>query len=175
MLAELDIAIFLQSDGDLAATAQRVFKALGSEPQSGHSEEWGDHYAAAGLGFRAVLFRNEGEMLAPEFERYQYSLEIMSLFSDSELDPVDLEMPLSDYYARLLAFTLNVETATAVPVEIDEEREVFEVRAFKRNPNYRLDQGPTVPKVFVVETRELVEAFDDTLDEEPASEEYEDE
>lgn len=170
MLAELDIAIFLQGDDDLSATAQRVFKALGSEPQAGQSAEWGEHYAASGVGFRAILYRNEGEMQDPEFERYRYSLEIVSLFSCSELDPMDLEMPLSDYFARLLAFALDVETATAVPVEITGEREVFEVRAFRRNPNYRLDQGPTVPKVFVVETRELVETFEDALDEGAESE-----
>jgi hypothetical protein len=82
-----------------------------------------------------------------------------------ELDTVDLEGPLSEYYARELAFELNAETATLILLETDEDGETFEFRAFRRNPQYRADQSPTTPKVFVVEEREVVVPFDEVEEE----------
>lgn len=165
MLAELDIVVFLKSDEDLDRTAERVFRVLGSTFQPASAEEseelGGNHYRASGLGFRAVFYPNEGDLLDPEFEEYQYSLEIMSQFWCVELDTVDLEGPLSEYYARDLAFELNIETATEILLETTEEAEIFEIRSFRRNPQYRLDQSPTTPKVFVVETRQVEDAFED--------------
>jgi hypothetical protein len=78
---------------------------------------------------------------------------------------VDLEGPLSEYYARQLAFELNLETATMILLETDEDGETFEFRAFRRNPQYRADQSPTIPKVFMIEDRQVVVPFDDEQDE----------
>jgi hypothetical protein len=165
MLSELDIVVFLKSSEDLDATAARVFGALGTAYEEGTAEEQeelgGPHYSGSGLGFRAVLFANEGDLLDPEFEAYQYSIEILSRFWCIELDAVDLEGPLSEYYARELAFELNVETATEILIDTTEESEIFEIRTFRRNPNFRFDQSPTIPKVFVVETRQVEEPFEE--------------
>jgi hypothetical protein len=162
MLLELDIAVFIKSSEDLDRTAERVFGLLGSASQRGSDPEWGgDHYAASGLGFRAVFYPNTGDVYDPEFDAYQYGLEILSTFWCVELDTVDLEGPLSEYYARQLAFELNTETATMVLLETDEDGETFQFRAFRRNPQYRADQSPTTPKVFVIEERPVVVPFDE--------------
>ena len=163
MLAELDVVVFLRSNDDLARVAERVFGALASPYEETRADEQTDvpAYRASGLGFEAVLYPNEGDLLDPEFEEYGYSLEIMSQFWCVELDTVDLEGPLSEYYARQLAFDLDLETATELLLETTEEEEVFEIRAYRRNPQYRLDQAPTTPKVFVVETREYRQGFDE--------------
>jgi len=87
------------------------------------------------------------------------------------MDTLDLEGPLSEYYARLLTFDLDLETATEIFLETTEEAEIFEIRAYKRNPQFRLDQGPTTPKVFVVETRQVERPFDEEEWEESESEE----
>jgi hypothetical protein len=167
MLLELDIAVFLKSSDDLDRTAERVFGVLGSASQRSSDPEWGgDHYTASGLGFRAIFFSNAGDAYDPEFDGYQYGLEILSNFWCVELDTVDLEGPLSEYYAREIAFELNVETATMILLETDEEGETFEFRAFRRNPQYRVDQSPTTPKVFVIEERSVVIPFEEDEGEE---------
>lgn len=155
MLAGLDVVIFLKSNEDLARTADRVFGVLKSQYRAATSDEWGgEYYEAMGLGFTAVLFANTGETQYPAFEDFAYGLELMSNFWCVELDAIDVEGPLSEYYARQLAFDLDVETATEILLDTTEESEIFEYRSYRRNPQYRLDQAPTTPKVFVVETRQ---------------------
>jgi len=171
MLTELDIVIYLKSGHDLDRQAERVFGALGTPYQSGESGEWGGRFCqASGLGLDAVLYSNGGEMLDPEFEQYAYGLEITSRYWCIDLDQLDLEEALSEYYARLLAFTLNQETATEIFLEATEELERFEIRSYQRNPQYRIDQAPTTQKVMVIETRQVEVPFDE---EEDGGEEYE--
>jgi hypothetical protein len=100
-------------------------------------------------------------MLDVDFEHYQYGLEILSRYWCVDLQGEDLEGPLSEYYAREIAFELNTETATEILVETTEEAEIYDVQAFRRNPQYRLDQSPTTPKVFVVETRQIERLYED--------------
>jgi hypothetical protein len=156
MLAELDVVIFLKSSDGLEQVAGRVFAALGTPHALTEPDESGTvYYQGSGMGFRALLFANTGEMLDPEFEDYQYGMEITSQFWDIELDTLDLDDQLSEYFARLIAFELNLETATEILVETTEESEIFEIRAYRRNPQYRMDQSPTIPRVFIIETRQV--------------------
>lgn len=161
MLSELDVAIFLKSNDDLGRVAARVFGALDSQYTPGPSEVGTESYASHGMGLKAVLYANAGEFQDPEFADYAFTLEITSRFADVELDQIDLEGLLAEYYARLLAFDLNLETATAVLVEEREDAEILELRAFSRNTQYRSDSGPTVPKAHVVETREIAVPLSD--------------
>lgn len=172
MLAELDVLIFVKSGVDLQRTAQQVFGALNAAPEEAQLDGTSDpSYVARGLGLQAELYANTGEVLDPEFEEYRFALEISSQYWCVDLDTLDLERALSEYYARFLAFELSVETATEVFLETTEEAEVYEIRSFRRNPQYRLDQAPTTPKVFVVETREVVRPFEDAGWEEADEEE----
>lgn len=161
MLSELDVAIFLKSNGDLGHVAARVFGALDSQYTAGPSEAGTESYETQGMGLKAVLYANAGEFQDPEFADYGFTLEITSRFADVELDQIDFEGLLGEYYARLLAFDLDLETATAIMVEDREDAEVLELRAFGRNTQYRSDSGPTVPKVHVIETREIEVPLDD--------------
>lgn len=177
MLAEPDVAIFLKSNDDLERTAARVFGALRTAYEASTMEDSPGvtFYEANGLGFHAALFSNSNELLDPEFEQYSCGLEITSHFWCADMETVDLESALSEYYARLLAFDLGIETATEILMEATEESEIFEIRAFKRNPQYRLDQSPTTPKVFVVETRQVEESFEDEDLDDVDAQEYEEE
>jgi hypothetical protein len=179
MLAELDVVVFLKSHDDLDRTAERVFGTLRSSFQRAEpdAESGIPSYEASGLGFQAVLFPNEGDFADPEFEDYQFGIEINSQFWCVELDTIDLEGPLSEYYARQLAFELNLETATEILLDTTEEAEVFEIRAYRRNPQYRLDQAPTTPKVFVIEARRVEQPFDEEEEDEGEweDEDFEDE
>jgi len=177
MLAELDVVIFLKTHEDLERTAAMVFGALRTPYETSTMEDAPDvaFYEANGLGFHAALFANADQLLDPEFESYAYGLEITSHFWCADMNTIEIEGPLSEYFARLLAFELDVETATEVLLEATEDSEIFEIRAFKRNPQYRLDQSPTTPKVFIVETRQVEETFDDEEGEEVDEQEYEEE
>jgi hypothetical protein len=166
MLAELDVVVFLKSRDDLERMAARVFGVLKSSYQAAEPVESGvAAYEANGLGFHGLLYANSSEAADPEFEDYQFGLEISSGFWCVELDTIDLEGPLSEYFARQLAFELDVETATEILMETTEESEIFEIRSYRRNPQYRLDQAPTTPRVFVIETRQVEESFDEEEEE----------
>jgi hypothetical protein len=161
MLAELDVLVYLRVQDDLDRVAQRLFGALRSQAVPANDEEWGGEcYKSTGLGLEGVLYRHTGDLFDPEFEAYQYGLEITAHFWCVDLDAVDLEGPLSEYYARMIAFELNLETATEVLLETTEEAEVFKIMAYRRNPQFRLDQAPTTPKVFMIEEREVARPFD---------------
>jgi hypothetical protein len=96
----------------------------------------------------------------------------MSHFWCAELDAIDVEGPLSEYYARQLAFDLDMETATEILLETTEDAKLYEIRAYRRNPQYRLDQAPTTPKVFVIASRQVEEPFEEeeALEEEAGEE-----
>jgi hypothetical protein len=170
LLTELGIVVYLRVADDLEQLASRLFGTLGTEWKISNTSS-GRQAQGRGLGFQAVLAAHEGENLDPEFQQYGHRLEIISAYADVDLDPFDLENPLSEYFARQIAFDLNIETATEILVEANDEEEVYEVRAYKRNPQYRLDQSPTTPKVFVIETRELREPLVDEEAEESAANE----
>lgn len=161
MLSELDVVVFLKSRDDLPRTAERVFGALGSAFEPASSEDLGEYYEGSGLGFVGALYPNAGDLQDLEFATYQYALEITSLFWDVELDTLDLEGPLSEYYARELAFELDLETATQILLETTEEVERFKVLAYRRNSQYRPDQPPTAQKVVLVEERDLEVPFEE--------------
>lgn len=161
MLTALDIVIFLKSRDDLGTVGPRVFGALGTPHAArSESEETGIPYIhATGLGFEAILSENTGDNLDPEFEEYDFALNITSQYADTDLDAFDLDEPLSEYFARLLAFELNTQTATEILVDTTEEAEVFDIRAYRRNPQYRPDSGPLIPRTGMVESRQVVEPF----------------
>lgn len=175
MLAELDVVVFLRTQEPLDRVAERVFGSMRSQYEQVQPEDGGEpFYQSFGLGFQAQIFSNTGEVLDPEFESYPYALEISSSFWCVELDTLDLEGPLSEYFARKLAFELNIETGTEILLETTEESEIFEIRAYRRNPQFRFDQGPTVPKVFVIESRQVEESFEDKFLEEDEGDDLDD-
>jgi len=156
MLAELDVVVFLKMDDPIERAAERVSGSLGSQFRAGASEEWsGPTFEAAGLGLHATFFANQGDDSDPEYAGYHYGLEIVSQYWCVEMDAVDMESPLGEYFARKLAFDLDVETATELLLENTEDGDIMEVQAYRRNPQFRLDQMPTNPKVFVIETRQI--------------------
>jgi hypothetical protein len=162
MLGELEVVVFIKSNDEFGTLAERVFGVLGSLSTEATAEELGGRYfQSTGMGFEAIFFSNTGEMLDPEFEAFPYGLEITSRYWCVDLDSIDLEGALSEYYSRLIAFDLGMETATEVLVETTEQSDVYEIRSYRRNPQFRLDQAPTTPKVFVVESRLVEDMFDE--------------
>jgi hypothetical protein len=163
MLAELDVLVFLKSSDSLDRTAERVFASLHTEPTAGVMDDPAglQYFEGHGLGLSATLYENTGELLDPEFEEFGFSLQISSDFWDVDLDPVDLEASLSEYFARKLTFELNLETCTEIFIESTEEAEISEIRTFRRNPQYTPGGGPTIPRVYTAEARQVERPFGD--------------
>jgi len=162
----------------LERTAERIFGALGSPYRVTTSDEGDTYYEADGLGFRAELFDYDPYVEYPALAPFSYELDIISRYWCVDLDAAALEESLSEYYARELAFELNVETANEVPVETTEEFERMRIRVFRRNPQFRTDQAPTTPRVFLVEEHFREVPFDqdeyedvEGEEDEPAAEE----
>lgn len=160
MLAELDIVIFIKSEDNPDLVAERVFHAMGGDYQTVTSDEGDTHYEAAGLGFRAELNTYDPYEENPVLAPFDYELDIFSKYFCVDLDALALEETMSEYFARLLAFELNTEVATEILVDATDEVERLRILVFRRNPQYRLDQAPTLPKVFLVEEHEREEAYD---------------
>jgi len=171
MLAELDVVVFLKMDDPIERAAERVFGSLGSQFSAGTSEEWsGPTFEASGLGLHATFFANQGDDSDPEYASYHYGLEVVSQYWCVEMDAVDMESPLGEYFARKLAFDLDVETATELLLENTEDGDIMEVQAYRRNPQFRLDQMPTNPKVFVIDSRQLERRYIDIDDDQDVKE-----
>lgn len=155
MPAQFESVIYIKSHADLGETARMVFVALGggdfvadTDPALG-----GDYYRLAALGLEGTVFGNQGEMEDEDFAGYPYGLGVVSTYVDPDLELAPAEGPLADYYARLLAFQLDLEAATSFYLGGQDGVDLYEIRAFRRNPQFMLDSGPTAQRVYVSERR----------------------
>jgi len=169
MPTQFETVIYLRASIDLPEVAASVFSALGGgECVSGNDPALGgDFCRLTALGLEGTVFANEGEMEDEDFADYPYGLGIVSTYLDPDLELASAEGALSDYYARLLAFTLDTEVATSFYLGGQDGVDLYEIRAFKRNPQYTPSAGPTVQRVYVSERRTV------EYDAEVADEEFE--
>ncbi len=167
MPTQFEVVVYLKTSAELEDLARRVFDSLGgdyaleNEPSMG-----GDFYRLTSMGLEATLFSNVDEMLDEDFESYQYALSFVSTFVDPDFEVAPLEAPLAEYYARFLAFNLDAETATSFYLGTQDGIDLYEIRAFKRNPQYVMDAGITVPRVYMAERRTVeYEAIEGEMEE----------
>lgn len=177
MANQFETVIYIKAHAELGDVARGLFNALGggdflseSDPNLG-----GDYCRMTALGLEATVFANEGEMEDEDFADYRFGLGILSTYLDPDLELAPAEGVLSDYYARLLTFSLDLETAASFYLGAQDGQDLYEIRAFRRNSQYTLDSGPTVQRVYIAE-RHTVE-YDTELVEEDFEEEaaYDDE
>lgn len=171
MGTQLEAVIYIKSHARLEEVAEVVFSALGGGEYTSESDPslGGDYYRLAAVGFEATAFANEGEMEDDDFADYPYGLSIVSTYMDPDLELAPVEAPLADYYARLLAFNLDAEVATSFYLGAQDGVDLYEIRGFRRNPQYTLDAGPTVQRVYITERRTV------EYDTELAGEDFEEE
>jgi hypothetical protein len=156
MPTQCEVLVYLKFplDIDMEEAAQRVFAALGGTPEYQRDEETGEaFYRVRALGLEAALFANEGALRDEDFAAFPYGLSVVSLFECPELELAPVESPLADYYARLLAFALDIETATSFYLGSQNGSDLYEIRGFRRNPQFLPNSGPTVPRVYMTERR----------------------
>lgn len=155
MPTQFETVIYIKAHTDQEEVAQNVFGALGGGEYVSDSDPalGGDYHRLTALGFEGTVFANEGEMEDDDFADFPFGLGIVSTYVDPDLELAPAEAALSDYYARVLAFSLDVETATSFYLGGQDGMDVYEIRAFRRNPQYTLDAGPTIQRVYVSERR----------------------
>lgn len=171
MATQFETVIYIKANTDQEAVAQLVFGALGGGDYAADNDPalGGDYYRLTALGLEGTVFANEGEMEDDDFADFPFGLGLVSTYIDPDLDLGPAEATLSDYYARLLAFDLDVETAASFYLGGQDGVDVYEIRAFRRNPQYTLDAGPTIQRVYVSERRTVeydAEAAEEDFDEE---------
>lgn len=164
MPTQFEVLLYVKLPLDIEAATQRVFGALGGGEAKQTIDEnlGGECWRLEALGLQAALFANEGDMLDEDFPDFQYGLSVMSTFHCADIEMAPVEPPLADYYARLLAFYLDAETATSFYVGSHDGVDLYEVRSFRRNTQFRSDAGPTTPRVYVSERRTVEYASDES-------------
>jgi hypothetical protein len=171
MPTQFETVVYIKAHAGHEEVARNVFGALGGgefvsdeDPALG-----GEYYRLTALGLEATVFANEGDMEDEDFSDFHFGLGIASTYVDPDLELGPAESALSDYYARLLAFSLDAEVATSFYLGSQNGVDMYEIRAFRRNPQYTLDAGPTTQRVYITERRTV------EYDAETAEEEFEEE
>jgi len=171
MPTQFETVIYIKAHADLSEVAHNVFGVLGGGDYISDNDPalGGDYCRLTALGLEGTVFANTGEMEDEDFADYAFGLGIVSTYMDPDLELAPAETALADYYARLLAFSLDLEVATSFYLGGQNGVDIYEIRAFRRNPQYTLDAGPTAQRVYVTERRTV------EYDAEVAEEDFEDE
>ena len=166
MATQFEIVIYVKAHGELDSIARGIFGALGTGEYlvENSPEMGGDYCRLITLGLEATVFANEGPMEDEDFAEYPYGFGVASTYLDPGLELAAAEGALADYYARLIAFNLDVETATSFYLGGQDGIDEYEIRSFRRNPQFTPDAGPTAQHVYVSERR-TVEYDTDVVEE----------
>lgn len=175
MSTQFESVIYIKAQTNLEEVARGVFASLGggeyvtdNDPALG-----GEYYRLSALGLEGTVFANTADMEDEDFADYAYGLGIASTYIEPDLEFAPAESPLSEYYARLLAFNLDLEVATSFYLGGQDGIDLYEIRAFRRNPQYLLDSGPTTQRVYITERRTVeydAELIEDDFEEDRANE-----
>lgn len=87
------------------------------------------------LGMLVLIHRTEEDERDPEVRNYPYSFDLQLSFADHELDTDTMEYNLQPYYAQLLAFHLDVETACYEKQKVGPDWQI-RYRFYRKNPRW---------------------------------------
>ncbi len=87
------------------------------------------------LGMLILLRHADDDDRDPEVKDYSYCFDVQMSFTDHELDTDELEYQLQPYYAQLLTFQLNVETACYEKKKVGQHWQI-RYRYYSKNPKW---------------------------------------
>ena len=107
----MSLHICIKTDKSLSHLATEIREAFSLPPfkLDLHAQE--PYYQFEMLGMLVFIRKTAEEDRDPEVSNYPYSFDLQMSFLDHELDTDAMEYHLQAYYAQLLAFQLNIETA----------------------------------------------------------------
>lgn len=107
----MSFQICINTDKSLHQLASEMRKLLSLPPFQETSFSGESYCQFEMLGMLILIHKVDEEDRDPEVRDFCYSLDLQASFSDHELNTDDMEYRLQPYYAQLLSFHLNVETA----------------------------------------------------------------
>lgn len=107
----MSFQICINTDKSLHQLATEMRKLLSLPPFQEISFSGESYCQFEMFGMVILIHKVDEEDRDPEVSNYPYSLDLQASFSDHELNTDDMEYRLQPYYAQLLSFHLNVETA----------------------------------------------------------------
>ena len=107
----MSFQICIKTDKSLQQLANEICALFSLPPYRQISFTDEPYYQFEMLGLFILLHRADEEDLAPEVEEFNYYFDIQMSFVDHELDTDGMEYNLQPYYAELLSFQLDLDTA----------------------------------------------------------------
>ncbi|HET8841241.1 MAG TPA: hypothetical protein VFN35_07220 [Ktedonobacteraceae bacterium] len=107
----MSFQIYINTDKSLHLLAAEMRKLLSLPPFQETSFSGESYCQFEMLGMLIMIHKVDEEDRDPEVRNYPYSFDLQASFADHELNTDDMEYRLQPYYAQLLSFHLNVETA----------------------------------------------------------------
>ncbi len=87
------------------------------------------------LGMLILLRKAEDDDRDPEVQDYPYCFDVQMSFADHDLDTDEIEYQLQPYYAQLLTFQLDVETACYEKKKVGQRWQI-RYHYYNKNPKW---------------------------------------
>ncbi len=107
----MSFQICIKTDKSLHQLATEIRKLLALPPFQETSFPGDSYCQFEMLGMIMMVHQVDEEDREPEVKAYSYSLDLQTSFVDHQLDTDEMEYRLQPYYAQLLCFHLDLETA----------------------------------------------------------------
>lgn len=107
----MSFQVCLKTHKSLRKLASEMQKLLCLPPYSEETLAGAPYCQFEMFGMIAIIQQMDEEDRDPEVADFPYCLSLQMAFTDNDLNTDELEYQLQPYYAQLLAFHLNIETA----------------------------------------------------------------
>ncbi|GHO44430.1 hypothetical protein [Ktedonospora formicarum] len=107
----MSLQICIKTHQSLQQLATEIRALLNLPPFTNQSLVGAPYCQFETLGMFVLVQRTEEDERDPEVREYPYCFNLQSSFTEHSLDTDEMEYNLQPYYARLLAFHLNIATA----------------------------------------------------------------
>lgn len=132
----MSFQICLKTDKSLQQLATEIRELFSLPPFAEHAFAGAPYCQFDMLGMLIMIHWAEEDERDPEVIDYPYCFELQFSFTDHQLDTDPTEYALQPYYAQLLAFRLNIETACHEKQRVGRHWQV-RYRYYCKNPKWR--------------------------------------
>lgn len=131
----MSFQICIKTEKPLQQLASELASILSLPPYQHETFGNETYYQFELLGMLLLVHCADEEGQDPEVIHYPYCLDLQMTFTDCELDTDEVEYAMQPYYAQLLSFKLEVDTAHHERQKVDSRWQI-RYRFYKRNPQW---------------------------------------
>lgn len=132
----MSFQICLKSDKSLQQLATEIRDLFALPPFSQHAFSGEPYCQFEMLGMLVLIHVADPEEQDAEVIEYPYRFDLQLSFTDHNLDVDELEYRLQPYYAQLLAFRLNIQTACYEKQKIGPHWQI-RYNYYRKNPHWK--------------------------------------